>query len=130
MVTKVTRRSNIFLSIVRLSNVRQYIICTGTSKAVLIVRYYRDAWDVYFLDSIVSMVQSAGLDPAADYALNEIPTWTQPLRMLVTLESNSRLQSSSQLDPFSFVAVWTRSSLIMRCGVVVVGPPLQWWIRS
>ena len=56
------------------------------------------------------MVQSAGLDPAADYALNEIPTWTQPLRMLVTLESYWRLQSSSQLDPFSFVAVWKTMS--------------------
>ena len=55
------------------------------------------------------MVQSAGLDPAADYALNEIPTWTQPLRTL-TLESNWRLQSSSQLDPFSFIAVWTTMS--------------------
>ena len=54
-------------------------------------------------------MQSAGLDPAADYALNEIPTWTQPLRML-TLENNWRLQSSSQLDPFSFVAVWTTMS--------------------
>ena len=55
------------------------------------------------------MVQSAGLDPAADYALNEIPTWTQPLRML-TLEGNWRLQSSSQLGPFSFFTVWTTMS--------------------
>ena len=27
--------------------------------------------------------------------------------------------------PFSFVAAWTRSSLIMRWSVVVVGPPLS-----
>ena len=51
----------------------------STLEAILILRYNRDVWDIYFVDSIVSMVQSGGvLGPAADYGLDES---TNPIGM-------------------------------------------------